>query len=89
MVYAKVSDPIHHQDYYQVVATLDVCSEKLYMNLLRKTQQHTLHQLVESRKTLSLEETLPDEIIDINPGEYRIKSRYCASVIGHRDGGIS
>jgi hypothetical protein len=66
MVYVKVSDPIHHQDYYQVAATLDVRSEKIYMNLLGKPQLPTLHQLVESRKGLSLEEILPDEIIDIN-----------------------
>jgi hypothetical protein len=65
MIYAEVSDPLLRQDYYQGIATLDSGSEKLSMNGLGLTQQHTLRQLVEELKTPGLEQSRQDEILDI------------------------
>ena len=65
MIYAEVSDPLLHQDYYQGIATLDPGSEKLSMSGLGLTQQRTLRQLVEELKTPELEQSRHDEILDI------------------------
>lgn len=65
MIYAEVSDPLLRQDYYQGIATLDPCCEKLSMSGLGLTQQRILRQLVEELKTLGMEQSRHDEILDI------------------------
>jgi site-specific recombinase XerD len=64
MVYAKVSDPLLRQDYYQGIAALDLASENLPTNGLASSQQDTLRQLVKELKTPDLEPTHRDEILD-------------------------
>ena len=64
MIYAEVSDPLLRQDYYQGIATLDPSSKNLPTNGLASSHQDTLRQLVKELKTLGLDPTRRDEILD-------------------------
>ena len=64
MVYAEVSDPLLRQDYYQGIATLDPSSENLPTNGLASSHQDTLRQLIKELKTLGVESTRHDEILN-------------------------
>jgi hypothetical protein len=64
MIYAEVSDPLLRRDYYRGIAVLDPGSEKLNISVLATAQKHTLRQLIEELKTLGLEQSRHDEILD-------------------------
>lgn len=64
MVYAKVSDPLLRQDYYQGIAAFDISSKNQPTNELAESQQDLLRQLVKELKTPDLEPTRRDKILD-------------------------
>jgi hypothetical protein len=65
MIYAEVADPLLRQDYYRGIATLDPGCEKSSASGPGLTQQRPLRQLVEELKTLGLEQSRYDEILDV------------------------
>jgi len=65
MIYAEVSDPLLRKDNYQGIAALDPGSEKISTSGPGLPQQRKLRQLVEELKTLGLEQSRHDEILDI------------------------
>lgn len=63
-IYARLSDLLLRQDYYQGIATFDIFSENQPTNGLLSSQQDLLRQLIKELKTPDLEPTRHDEILD-------------------------
>jgi len=57
MVYARVSDPLLRQDYYQGSAALDISSENQTTNELARSQHDLLRRLIQELKMPGLETT--------------------------------
>ena len=62
MVYAKVSDPLLRQDYYQGSAALNISSENQTTNELARSQFDLLRRLIQELNMLGLGPTHRDEM---------------------------